>query len=256
VGLPFFTFDRWYLLNLDTAEKVKGQFPAENVTESLGAEYAAHWALNRQNAILQFLHGAEDTISFEATLFKETAGFLVDKPHRKVATLKKMVKRDKITGRPPVLQFWIGDSHVSMICVCDSMQIRHEKPTHLGGMHEVHITFNLRKYTPAIPGLISNFDTRYHVARVGDSYEMLCYTEYQTPILGVVIRQRNPSMPLAPKPGAVIKLPSIQGLRTSEIKPISYIFTDANKGDSPQGKRLAQIVAQHSAGRFSKLLKA
>lgn len=253
MAIPFFSFDVWHILNLDTGEEVKGRFPAEDVTETIGAEWAAHWALNRQNAILQFLHGAEDTISFTATLFAET---VLMNLNRDLERLKKMARRDKITGRPPVLQFWIGDGHLSAVCVCDSITIKRERPQFMGGLHQAQLTFNLRTYKPYVPGLVSNFDTRYHVARAGDSYEMLCQKEYGAPLLGVIIRQRHPSMPVVPTPGQIVKLPSIQGLRTAEVAMASYMFSRLSDGDSVQAQRLAAIVKARSAGAFSKLLTA
>lgn len=245
-----FKFDQWNLVNLDTGLHVKGGFPAESVTENHSAEWAKHWALNRQEAIMQFLHGGDTTISFEAMLWKESVAQSID---GQLEIIRSFIRRDKITGRPPVLEFWVGDAHLSMICVMESLSVRHGRPNFLGNLQEVRLSISLAKYVPFIVGQATNFDTRYHIARRGDTYEMLCQREYGLPQLGVVIRQRHPTMPLAPTPGGIVKLPSIEGLRTVRIEPLSPMFVDLAKSTAA-GVRFAELLAARSSDKLSKVL--
>jgi hypothetical protein len=53
------------MINVDTGEELEGQFEAVNLTENPGApSYAGFTSLNRENEVLQFLHGNADTITF------------------------------------------------------------------------------------------------------------------------------------------------------------------------------------------------
>ncbi len=213
---------------LPPTDRVEGQFHAEGLTEEVSSEYSEKFALNRQNPLTQFVHGNTETITFTGRLFAARA--FVESVDDQLKKLKSWVRRDAVTGRPPLLSFSLGDGHVEMEkCVLQSLSgITYERPTAFGALRHVTFTVNLRKFTdfalpkfqlPGVGALGSPFgDTRFHTARRGDYYESLTELEYGDALLGDLIRRRNPDKPNI-QIGDVIALPSastIQGQRVTQ----------------------------------------
>lgn len=227
----FPSFRNWFLLNNDTFQLVKGQFEAQNVSESRGSAYVERFTLNRNRGVLQFLHGQSPLLSFQGRVFNETilgpiptfgsSGKIVD-------LLKKWSERDPDLGRPPLLTFWIGDGQVGMpTCVLESISpINYDQPAFLGAFKGATFTLNLRWYEVFDLKATTNFDTRYARAKLGEYYELLAWQEYKNPMLGVTIRQRHPWQ-INLTPGQIVKLPSKEGMRRVRPQPTSIVFKDA-----------------------------
>lgn len=250
----FLKFDGWHLLNTDTFESVNGDFPAENVVDTRGAAWAQHWALARKHAIHQFLHGETREVSLDVTFWKD---HLLDmNAERQLSTLLGFLAIDRLFGRPPILEFWIGNSFLSMKCILVAASVKHERPTKLGAMKQARVSLTLQQFEPYDEKELQNFDTRYHIARQGDTYEMLTHREYGDPMLGVEIRKRHPSMPLAPTIGSVVKLPSVQGVRRVRIAPSSIPFAHLEARSSKERSLFASVLAARSLSKFSTVLAA
>lgn len=247
-------FRVWYLQSLDTGETLQGQFHPEELTESVGAAYAKHHALNRQKAILQFIHGEADTISFKGLFYAQ------DSTHRiqdMVEMLKSFCRRDDKLGRPPQVVFWVGDGHVTMRqCVVKTVApITYGRPTADGGLREATFTVNLEEYEPFSLEETGIFETRYHVARAGDYYESLCYREYKDPKLGDVIRKRHPDKPII-QVGDVIKLPSIEAVRSVAVEPTSIALqTSYGKKATPQRALRQEMFNRRNRPYYSHVVK-
>lgn len=249
----FAKLDVWHLLNLDTGEQLDGRFPAEDLTRTFGSRWAEQFALNRKNSIIQFLHGESEVVSFTGTLFRRN---FLENIEADLVILERMATRDRLLARPPVLQFWVGDSFLNMRCVMDPVTVNYERPDVLGGLMHATFSVTLQKYTPFSVEEIGLFDTRYHRSRTGDYLEMLAWHEYSTPMIGVELAKRHPSIQLAPKQGEIVKLPSIEGLRRVRIQPASIVFAGlTERTGSPQKTRMRNLLQARSKTKLSKVLQ-
>lgn len=266
MGLNNITLLRvWTLVNEDTLEVMKGQYEAEAVTENVGAAYAERFSLNRQNAITQFLHGETRTVSFRGRFYNETVtggAFPFIHPGRQdelLTKLKSWVKRDDKTSRPPIMTFWVGDGHLQMRCIIESISgIVYDQPQALGLFHGATFTVSLRKYAPYDIEAKSLFDTRYHVAAEADYYEMLAWREYKNASLGVWLRQQNPTQPNLNITN-IVKLPAPGGpsIRTAKVKQTSVIFKTAyGREMTDQRTRRLDMLAKRNKARVSHVIQA
>jgi hypothetical protein len=251
--IKYLKFDRWHLLNTDTGEVYHGQYPAEDLTRSFGSVWTEKIALNRKKAILQFLHGMSETVSFTAVFFAEHDLKPVDGD---LKILERMATRDSILGRPPLLEFWVGDGHVSMPCVIDgAISLRYERPQVDGAARMATAQIVLREHTPFKLDEVSNFETRYHRTKDGDYPELLAAIEYKLPMLGVELERRQPSITLTHEINTVIKLPSIEGMRKASIAPTSIVFrTVTSKSKTPQRQLLASMARALAVPKFSTVI--
>lgn len=249
----FLKLDNWHLLNGDTGEQVDGQFPAEDLTKTIGSRWAEKFALNRKNGILQFLHGETEVVSFTATFHKK---HLLANIERDIVILERMAVRDRLFARPPILEFWVGDSFLNMRCVMEPITISYERPGMFGDLRYAKISITLRKFSPYSVEETGNFDTRYHPAKAGDYLEMLAWQEYRVPLLGVELARRHPQIRLAPEVGEIVKLPSIEGMRRAAIEPSSIVFTNLSaRTDTPQKTLLRKLLAARGQPKISKILQ-
>lgn len=225
---------RWYLYNLDTDDKFEGQFPPEAVTQDLSAAFSESSALNRQNPIIQFLHGNSERVSFRGRLFAEDSTVNLIKPLR---LLRKWTKRDPDLFRPPILHFWIGDSTVKLDqCLLESVAgISFQSFRDDGSPRDISFTINLREYVPYSLIAETGGETRYHRAREGDYYEWLAQREYGQPMHGVVIRDRHPDQEGVLDVNDIVKLPSPEAMRRVVAEPTSIALQTAyGRNDTPQ----------------------
>jgi hypothetical protein len=250
------------MVNEDTLEHFKGQFMPEEVTEERGAAYTERFSLNRQNGILQFLHGETPTLSFRGRVFNETitgGSFpLYNKRQEKfLAKLLTWVEIDKVLGRPPIIIFWVGNGHVQMKCVIESITgIRYDSPQVGGLFHGASFTVNLRKYTPYSLDATEAFDTRYHYASEGDYYELIAWREYKRADLGVWLRQRQPTQPNLTV-GNIVPLPSPGGatIRKAKVTQTSVIFkTSYGKKPTDQRERRLEMLALRNKTQVSHVI--
>lgn len=246
--------DAWFLKNLDNGEMEFGSFPATEVTENVGSTYANTFALNRQKAITQFLHGNLETISFTAKYFAVVAGQDIQS---RVEKIKNWTRRDLDKGRPPVCQFWIGDQHArAEFCLITNVSVAYGRPGHLGAMRDVTLNITLQRYDPFSLTETASFDTRYHMARTGDTYEMLAVREYGNPMLGVELRQRHPKQRRLDV-GQIVKLPNRNGsIRRAKIEPKSVALSGIlSRKLNAQQINLTTKIQSRKAAQYQYLIK-
>lgn len=218
---------RWVLKNVDTQEKLEGQFGPVNPTEIPGnPTYAEHTSLNRDKPIVMFTHGTADSFSFGVEFFAVNEDD--DSPEQKIAVLKSWIKRDADLARPPIVTFWIGDNKLAFgpAVIASLGEIKYyDPPKHGGGVRALSTAVTLRAYTAWKLESTPAPETRYHRVKEGEYFEMLAWIEYKTPMLGVEIRRRNPEM-LDLSAGDTVPLPSAEAIRTVSIQPSSITFKD------------------------------
>ena len=245
---------QWTLVNEDTFEIMKGQFEAEEVTEERAAAYAERFTLNRQNAILQFLHGITPTISFRGRFYNQTitggAFPTFDGPKQGIlANLLNWTDINPKVSRPPTVIFWVGDGHLQQRSVIESITgIKYDQPGALGKFKGVTFNVNLRKFTPFDIDEVSLGDTRHAVAAAGDYYELLAWREYRNANLGVHLRQQHPTQPNLQITN-VVKLPAPAGktIRRAKTTQTSVIFKTAygREPTDQRERRLAMLAARN-----------
>ena len=242
--------DTWWLLNTDTSEYVYGQYTTE-VQHSVSSSYGESFALSRQAPISQFLHGNTETLAFEGEFF---ASFAFQEIVKQVKTVQSWTRRDPSLGRPPVCYFWIGNQYANMqSCFVQTANAKYEKPTQMGQARAAKLAVSLRAYRPYSLDETANFDTRYHLAKLGDSYEKLAAREYGNPMLGVELRQRHPDKRVI-SPGDVIKLPAPTGsIRRAKIEPRSIALAGITaRKSNPQLEALrAKMKARSTTATLS-----
>ncbi len=254
-----------------TPEKVTGQFHAEGLTEEVKSTYSEKFALNRQTAITQFVHGETETLTFTGRLYaarQRIPGlpFQGEKIDDQLAKLKEWVRRDSSLKRPPLLSFTVGDGHAGFEkCFIESLSgITYERPTALGGLRHVTFTVNLRQFTdfelpkfqlPGLGAIGSLGNTRFHTVSRGDYYETLTELEYGDALLGDVIRRENPDKPNI-QIGDVILLPtstSVIGQRiTQQSTPLKTGF---GRRDTPQRDLRLEFLRTRDRSKASFVLQ-
>lgn len=211
-------FKIWQMKNLDDGEVLQGQFEPENVQRDVGANWGQFTSLNRQNPIMQFLNGAQESLSFDGRFFRDHA--LDQSPQLKLNKLISWTKIQKNIRRPPIIQFWVGDGHVMMNCVITGITASYARPDFFGELRDVGFSISLLEFTTfSIDDAEEKF-TRYARARERDYYEILAFEEYGNPMIGDVIRKAHPQQ-LTLQSGDIVQLPSIDGVRTTQITQTS-----------------------------------
>lgn len=244
----------WFLRNEDTKQTIQGQFEPEDLTQNIGANYSDIGVLNKQDPIVQFISGELETVSFRATLFNRDE--LIGNAEKDLEVLKLWTKRDSKLGRPPILSFWVGKGFVNLTrCVLKGLGgISFMKPTLTGSMKAASLSITLWKYTPYSLDVPLPGETRYHVSKRGDYYEWITLREYGSTALGDVIRKRHPDKPNV-QIGDIIKLPSIEVIRTERVEPKSIPLRDSFKrGDYPQRILRIQEFERHNTTYVSHII--
>jgi hypothetical protein len=229
-------FRLWNLYNRETNEIFVGQFHAEELRhEGMEGMYSERWALGRTNPVQQFLRGALQKVSFRSRLY---AGTAVESAEDKISTLKSWTQADTKTGRPPVLEFWIGDGGVEFFenpCVLESLSdLHYHRPTLFGNVRHVEFTVTLREYKTFKLQEEAQKDTRYHRVKQGEYYELIAFREYQNPLLGDPIRKRHPTQATL-EVGDVVALPTVTKLlRERTVLTSIPLATAFGRKDTPQ----------------------
>ncbi len=210
---------------------------ANAVSPGFASNYGQIQSLNRQTPILQFLNGKTDTISLKSRF--RYMDITDDEPVKKLAKLVQWAKLDPIVRRPPVCLFSLGTSSgASWKVVIEGISgIEYSQTDFLGTVREVTFTINMLRYTAFALDQVQATDTRYARARERDYYESLAQYEYGNAMLGVVIRQLHPQQ-LMLSPGDVVKLPSIEGIRTTVPQQQSLQLKDAFGRRDTDARRL------------------
>lgn len=243
-------FRTWFLENLDGGQTLQGQFSPTPTTENVSANWAQHTALNRGNAILQFVNGNNDTLSFQGRFFREVVAD--SNPKEKLDLLKSWARIDASVRRPPVVHFYVGDGHVQMNAVITGISnIVYGRPTALGSLRDVTFQVDLLRFEPFSLDDEGVTDTRYARAKDRDYHEMLAYQEYGNPLLGDYIRKLHPKQQTLTD-GDIVKLPSIEGVRTQRVTQTSIpLKTGFGRRDTPQRSLRLYFFELRSASKVS-----
>lgn len=246
----------WTLQNLLTNKTIKGQFPAEEVTRNVGANWTQINALNRQHAFLQFLNGKTETLEVSSTFYKRD--LLDDSPVERIELLTTWTQLDPKLRRPPLLVFTLGDGLGLQkdVLLTDVSDIKYSKPNGLGGIREVKFTMKFMAASRALlmasdTGQADSevVDTRYATAQEGQYYEQLALIEYGDPMYGVVIRQRHPDQPLLDT-GDRVALSALEGVRSETPAAISIPLVGAfGRKDTATKRRMIQAFVDRAKAR-------
>lgn len=246
----------WTLKNVDTAEIIQGQFPAEEVKlENTGSNFVQIAALNRANSIIQFINGKTPTLTVSSRFYRRdfTDGSPVDKIEKlkSWATMDALAASAGIRQRPPKLTFYLGDGlGLQKDCVMtECANILYSQPNALGGMRQVTFEMHflvLEGIQTSQSGEKEVLDTRYAHAKDDDYYEKLAAVEYGDPMIGVILRQRNPTMGLL-KTGDIVAMPAAAGIAgsTATQQSIALSGSFGRKNTAAKQLRLQYLVSRN-----------
>lgn len=243
----------WHMRNLEDGSELEGQFPAEDPVLNLSNAYGQHITLNRENPIIQYLHGDADTFSFVARFYAMHGAD--NMPTKQSRTLMGWKQRDPTLARPPRVALTIGNIIPFPEAVITGLgNIAFSEPKPDGDVREVSMRVDLLRYTKYSLSTEPEPETRYHRARTGDYYELLGWLEYRDPMLGVIIRRRHPEQTELAE-GDIVKLPSFGALRGSIVKPASIPFFKAYSSKDTATRRLRiQTFEEHDKDYVSAII--
>ncbi len=239
----------WHLEAEETGDELVGQFPFESLVEDISNNWARHKAFSREGAIKSYVSGDSSALTFTGRFRARDAVF--NDVEQNLNLLKKFARRDPDLGRPPILNFWVGNGFLAQRSVIDSVSgITYSQPTALGELREVTFRVALEAWEDFDIDDVEIYETRYHRAREGDYYEWLAQREYGNPNLGVNLRQRHPDQAHL-EVGDTAKLPSAVAIRTERQKQQSHVFGAAfgRKDTATRRLRIAHFK-ERSASRF------
>lgn len=218
----FFGTNRlWHLINVDSGDEIEGDYETE-VSRNIAVSWARHTALSRHTGQTQYLHGNPDTVTFGVRVFQ--SHFLDRTPSDKIDLLTSWTKPDPVTGRPPIVLFFVGDgdpAYGDFFATIESISnISFDSPTLLGGLRGASCDVNLVEFHDWTIESRPVGESRYHHARDGDYMELLAVREYGDPLLGDVIRKRHPDLQVV-QVGDVVKLSPLETIREESIIPTS-----------------------------------
>lgn len=238
----------WTLLNTDTREVIKGQFAHEDLSRDVSSRWEEVNALTRENPILQFIYGELEKLEVQSQFFRRD--ITDDTVNEKIQKLGSWVKKDKNQGRPPILRFAVGDgTSINLQVILKSLsRISYSRPDFQGQIRQVSFNMTLWSYVTSNLSDELQTSTRYHRTARGQYYELIAQAEYGNPMLGDVIRKQDEQVksPLL-VPGDIVKLPAIEGVRSSRITQTSVILKGAF-GNKPtiQRQRREEILDELS----------
>ena len=255
---------KFKMVNLETKQELKGQFGPIDPGEDISVAWQQHTTLGRQNPILQFLHGNADTFSFTAFFFSMHQGGSLgsvlsgsfgslgakdDKtPEKSLDVLRSWARVDNNKGRPPRVSFTVGDGKISIdqaVITALGRITYFYPPKESGGIRGVTIPITLLKSSEYSLETFTPVETRYHRVKTGEYYELITYREYGSAILGDVIRKRHPDKQELTE-GDVVKLPSIEAIRTERVEPKSIPFYKGYTTKTTATKQLRQEVFERN----------
>lgn len=234
----------WTLLNEDTREAIKGQFPAEEPSFEYGANWGEIRSLNRPHPLLQFLQGQSDSFSISGQFFRRD--ITDDSVNAKIDKLYSFCRRDQRFGRPPICRFAIGDGTIvnMEVILLKVASVNYSQPDFLGGVRQVRFQLNFRRFTRFSLRDIPQTDTRFHRTARGQYYELIAQREYGDPLIGDFIRKQPEQVGKALLvPGDIVKLPAREGVKDKVITQTSTVFKTAfGRTDTPQKLRLEERI--------------
>ncbi len=243
----------WTIVNEETREVIKGQFPDEGNNFEFGSEWGEMRSLNRRSPLLQYLHGQTDRFDVSSQFFRRDV--TDDSPTKKLDRLLEFTRRDQRLGRPPICRFAIGDgSVINLPVILHRVNgIKYSQPDFFGGIRQVSFSLQFSRHTRFSLAEEAVTDTRYHRTARGQYYELIAGLEYGDPLLGDFIRKQPEQIgkPLL-VPGNVVKLPALEGVKDKIVSQTSVILKTAfGRAETVQKQRFTQmleILASPSVG--------
>jgi len=234
--------------------ELQGQFEPEDLTENIGTNYSQTTALNRAHPITQFISGNLETMTFTATLWNRDV--LFGEANDQLELLKKWARRDDRLGRPAIMKFWVGDGMATVAqCTIASLGgIKYKRPTMGGLLKGVELSITLNRYENFnLKGDVG--ETRYHTVADGDYYELLTAKEYGSPMMGDIIRKRNPDKP-ALRVAEIVKFPAKDKFRKDRVEPKSIPLQGSFKRrPTPQRALRLYMFDQRNRSKISHIIK-
>lgn len=238
---------RWRLVRLDppaVGQMIEGQFQAERYVESASTTWGRLAIPKREAPHIVWIRGEEETSTFGARLYS------VD-PARdikaEIAAIKSTIKPDPLLGRPPQWRFVWGQ--IQLDCVVESVgDVRYDELWQDGRIKGVSFAITLLKVPEALPISPTDPSAPEHLSRYkpivsGDTYESLARSQYQDPMIGVLLRQE--ALKAFPKPGDTVRLPNARHFLRKPRRPSAYALGDA---DAARAAR-TQHFDSYSGGR-------
>jgi len=199
---------QWYMIVqedtglLDRGKRITGQFTPQQVTQNIGAQIPEAGGFSRPSPVIQWAGGQLRTLSLNVRLFSEhkedhTAAV-------KLAALEQLVDEyHRETNRPPLVAFFWGVAFPDGIpCMVESLGgVTYDEIRPDGTLRGITLSMTLKKWSAYIfeqaplPGLEQ---TPVHIAKHGETYEMIAKRHYGDPMIGVLLRQLNPRAPMDP----------------------------------------------------------
>jgi hypothetical protein len=238
---------QWYIIIQETTplvsrgDRVYGQFTPQQVKRNIGAELPEAGGLSRSSPIIQWLGGKIQTFTFQARLFSgyegdETAAI-------KLQSLEFLMEAHEGLGRPPLISFFWGIAIPDgFTCFIESLgDITYDELRPDGSIRGVILNITLKRWQPfRFEQVVTNTGERTptHIAKHGETYEMIAQREYGDPMLGVLLRRMNPRFPMskkAPKgiadlsPGEEVKIYPHRDMRRISIKPACHVLRTDNR---------------------------
>lgn len=216
------------------------QYAPNTMTENRGAAWAESTGHNRAHPILQYSNGELASYAFEARLFAHNNALNVDDL---LNALKLSVERDEELRRPPRWHFTWGTFIDETVVVQSIGGIRYDQVRPDGSIRGCTFSINLLVYRSIDVELVAEdrpSDTFFAATKSGDQWEDIALREYNDPMLGELLRRRNPGLMFpGAEPGTIVKLPKIETLRNEVIEPDSPPLRRTKEGLALRNKMFA-----------------
>jgi len=238
---------QWHMIVLEDSgifsqgDRIAGQFTPQQVTQNIGAIVPEAGGYSRPSPIIQWVGGQLRTLSMNVRLFSEHSQD--NTAAAKLEQMEKLVDEyHPILNRPPLVAFFWGVAFPDGIpCIIESLGgVTYDEIRDDGTIRGVTLNVTLKKHTQYIidqTTLPAVEETPVHVVKHGETYEMIAQRRYGDPMLGVLLRQKNPRAPMTPQfptgladlqQGERVKLYPVYKLNREKIRPLCHLFDQEN----------------------------
>ena len=249
VSSPFERADvrAWYMIIMEDAlpfmergRRISGQFTPQQVTHNVGVQLPEAGGFSRLSPIIAWVGGQLETFSFQARLFSEHRDD--NSAAEKLEELRELTKPHVDLKRPPLVSFFWGVAIPNGLpCFIESLGgIVYDEIRDDGSLRGVTLTITLKRFEQyrieQVP--ISQAEqTPAHEAKHGETYEMVAMHRYGDPLLGVLLRQRNPRAPMTVdyptsvadlEPGNLVKIFPVREMKREDVKPLCHVLRTDN----------------------------
>jgi len=222
----------WVMVT-EKGEEIKGQFTAQDLTESASGQWAKGRTIGRKEPVLQYIGGQGHRLTFTTRIYSmyQSVMFGLGEGHDIVPLRNKivaLVDPDPDLGRPPICTFSLGDDF-AVECVVESVgRIKYDEFTKKGTMRGAVFSFTLLEYVAfqiEESGDEEPGDSLNYGMREGDTFERVASEVYGSAKLGVWLAQKHPEARW-PQPGQRIRVPDRTKALRNVPAPISTQLSD------------------------------